>query len=171
MYWLLFIFAAIILLSVVFANMSLAPWVPTRSRDLKRIFQLSQLKPDEIFYDLGCGNGKTVIYASKNYKAKAIGLEIALPLFFVCKLRQIFHKDKNLIFKFKNLFSEDLSPADVIYFFAMPDKISGRLKDKLANEAKSGVRIISYVFPIKNWAPAVVDKPSEKDLPIYLYKI
>lgn len=150
---------------------SLAPWVPCWSKDMERIFKIASLKPGEIFYDLGCGNGKTVIYANKNFKATAIGIELALPLFLICKIRQLFNRDKNLFFKWKNLFKENLSKANVIYFFGMPNSIKNKLKQKLEKEAKLGTRIISYTFPVHGWTPEIVDKPSKKDLAIYLYKI
>ncbi len=77
----------ICLLTIAISVKSFAPWVPCRSKDLKRIFNLADLKPKEVFYDLGCGNGKTVIYANKNFQAKSIGIELALPLFLICKIR------------------------------------------------------------------------------------
>ncbi|MFH0856708.1 MAG: hypothetical protein V1860_02310 [bacterium] len=165
------VFLIILCLSICLSFSSLAPWVPCWSKDLKRIFKIANLKRGEIFYDLGCGNGKTVLYANKNFKATAIGIELALPLFIVCKMRQLLNRDKNLTFKWKNLFKEYLSKADVIYFFGMPDSIKNKLKVKIEKEAHSGARIISYVFPVRGWMPELIDKPSEKDLTIYLYKI
>lgn len=158
-------------ITVCMAFSSLAPWVPCWSKDLDRIFRIANLKQDEIFYDLGCGNGKTVIYANKNFKATAIGIELALPLFLICKIRQLFNRDKNIIFKWKNLFQENLSKADVIYFFGMPNSIKNKLKTKIEKEAKSGARIISYTFPVHGWMPELTDKPDKKDLAIYLYRI
>ena len=70
----------LVLSTVAVAGVSFAPWVPTKKSDFARIFQLANLKAGETFYDLGCGNGQLVIYAVKNFQAKAIGLEIALPL-------------------------------------------------------------------------------------------
>lgn len=155
-----------LLSTVALAGASFAPWVPARKADLSRIFQLANLKAGETFYDLGCGNGRLVVYAAKNFQAKAIGLEIALPLYLICKWRQIFNK--NTIFKYKNLFTEDLSKADVIYFFGTPRRIEQKLKAKLERETKNGARIISYVFPIMGWTPNKVDKV-DNAVPIYLY--
>jgi cyclopropane fatty-acyl-phospholipid synthase-like methyltransferase len=54
------------------------------------IFKLANLQPGEKFYDLGCGNGKVVIYAAKNFPIEAIGVELAFPLYLICKIRQFF---------------------------------------------------------------------------------
>ena len=157
----------LILSTIAIAGVSFAPWVPTRKADFARIFQLANLRAGETFYDLGSGNGQLVIYAVKNFQAKAIGLEIALPLYLICKWRQIFNP--GAIFKYKNLFTEDLSRADVIYFFGTPKTIEEKLKIKLAQEIKPGARIISYVFPIQGWLPIKIDKPNSNVAPIYLY--
>ncbi len=174
----LFIILIIILIAIclsflnaVWAANSLAPWVPSKKRDLQRIFKLAALKPNETFYDSGCGNGKVVFYACKNFPVKAVGLEIFLPLFLICKIRQFFHRGANLTFKYKNLFKEDLSAADVVYVFGMPRAIKNKLKQKLERELKPGSRVISYTFPITGWVPEIIDKPNKGKLSIYLYKI
>jgi cyclopropane fatty-acyl-phospholipid synthase-like methyltransferase len=167
---LIIILAFVFISSIAIAGLSFAPWVPAWKKDLPRIFKLAALKPGEVFYDLGCGNGKVVLYANKNFQARAIGLEISLPMYLVCKARQIFNSDKNLVFKLKNLYKEDLSRADAVYFFGMPDKVA-KLRAKLEKELKPGCRVISYVFPIAGWQEAVKDKPKPTDIAIYLYTI
>ncbi|PIT93812.1 SAM-dependent methyltransferase [Candidatus Falkowbacteria bacterium CG10_big_fil_rev_8_21_14_0_10_43_11] len=172
MFWLLLLFAIIFssLFSLAFAGFSFAPWVPCWSKDLARIFKAADLKNGEIFYDLGCGNGKTVLYAAKNFKIKAVGLELALPLYFICQCRRFFNGTKNAEFKWKNLFKEDLASADAVYFFGMPQPIHKRLKEKLERELKPGARVISYVFPVPGWTPDAIDKPTNSDAAVYLYR-
>ena len=157
--------------SMIYSVLSFAPFVPSRSRDLARIFKLADLKPGQIFYDLGCGDGKVVIYAANNYKARAVGLEILLPLYLVCKLRQVLNKRSNIEFKLKNLYKENLASADVVYFFGIPRVLNENFFLKLKRELRPGAKIISYSFKLHNWEPKVIDKPSEKDLPVYLYEI
>ena len=157
--------------SILFSVLSFAPWLPSRSRDLARIFNLADLKAGQIFYDLGCGDGRIIMFAANNYKALAIGLEISLPLYLICRLRKVFSHRSNLEFKFKNLFKEDLSPADVVYFFGIPQTINRKLAAKLKQELKPGAKVISYSFKLDDWTPKLIDKPSENDLSIYLYEI
>jgi len=42
----------ILIIMFAIAAVSFAPWVPTKSSDVKRAIQLANLKPGEIFYDL-----------------------------------------------------------------------------------------------------------------------
>ncbi|MFA5188393.1 MAG: hypothetical protein WC460_03455 [Patescibacteria group bacterium] len=168
----IFIFVLfLIILSFGLAAISFAPWVPTRKKDLPRILKLAELKPGEKFYELGCGNGRVSIYIQKNSSAQIIGLERVLPLYLICKFRQFFIKNKNLIFRRKNLFKENLSDADVVYFFGVPATIANKLKQKLARELKPGAKIISYAFLVEGWQPIVIDKPRPNDISIYVYQI
>ncbi|MBU0546035.1 class I SAM-dependent methyltransferase [Patescibacteria group bacterium] len=161
----------LILLTMGVAGLSFAPWVPARKKDVARIFALSDLKSNEVFYDLGCGDGRMIFFAAKNYGAKAIGLEIGLPLYAFCRLKQMFGEKTNAIIKFKNLFKENLGEADVVYFFGMPEKIKNKLAEKLKKEMKSGSRIISYAFHVPGLSPFAVDKPTKDEISIYLYRM
>ena len=157
--------------NIIFSVLSFAPWVPSRSRDLARIFKLADLRSGQTFYDLGCGDGKVVFYAGSHYKVKAIGLEIAWPLFLICRLKQLLFRGRAKIdFKYKNLYKENLSSADVVYFFGIPKSLNQKFFDKLKSELKPGTKIISYAFRLADWTPRLIDKPTANDLPIYLYQ-
>ncbi len=160
----------VIFFTFAWAGKSLAPWVPCRKKDVARVLKLAEIKPGEKFYELGCGDGRVVVAANKEHKANAVGLEIAIPLYIAAKIRQFFNWDKNLQIKYKNLFKEDLSDADVVYVFGMPDKLKNKLRLKLEKELKPGARVVSYVFPISGWEPVAHDKPTPTDLSIYVYK-
>jgi len=155
--------------SLVFSVLSFAPWVPSHSRDLARIFKLADLKEGQVFYDLGCGDGKIVFFASNNYRVRAIGLEISLPFYLICRFRKLFNRQADVSFKFKNLFKENLSTADAVYFFGIPATINKKLSAKLKQELKPGAKIISYAFKLNDWTPKFIDRPTKKDLPVYLY--
>jgi cyclopropane fatty-acyl-phospholipid synthase-like methyltransferase len=40
------------------------------------MLDMAQLRRGEILYDLGCGNGRIVLIAARDYQAKAFGVEI-----------------------------------------------------------------------------------------------
>ena len=171
-FWVSLILLGLMLLfafNIIFSVLSFAPWVPSRSRDLARIFKLASLKDGQLFYDLGAGDGKIVFYAGQHYNVKAIGLEISWPLFLFCRFKQFVQGNKNIEIKLKNLFEENLSAADAVYFFGMPKTINNKLNLKLRQELKPGAKIISYSFTLEGWQPAIIDKPTKEDLPIYLY--
>ena len=165
--------AILILLPCVIAGLSMAPWMPTRKKDLARINHLAALKKGEIFYELGSGDGRVSYFIAKNNPhCQVIGIEIAWPLFIYSKLKLFFAPQKNLCFKMGNIFKEDLSKADVIYVFAMKNTLNKKLKQKFNKELKKEARIISYVFSINNFSKnAHLSKNTKKDLGIYVYEI
>lgn len=152
------------------ASLSLAPWVPTRKKDFGRICRLAEFKPGDVFYELGCGTGGVIFNAAKNYDIEAIGLEIALPLYCIAKVRQWLAQKKNVQIKLRSLFKEDLSKADVIFIFGMPKPMAVKLREKLLRELKPGAKVISYVFPIEGLTPVLVDKvPNEVAINVYKF--
>lgn len=157
-----------ILISFAYAGLSMAPWVPSRKRDLERIFRLANMRPEEIFYDLGSGNGQLIFHAGR-LGYRAIGLEINWPLFLYSKIKQKIIRATNVEIKFQNLFKKNLSAADVVFIFGMP-RVARQLQNKLLTELKPGARVISYTFAFPDWQPDMVSKPTKKDVTIYLYK-
>jgi len=136
-----------ILFTIGWACLSLAPWVPTRKRDLKRICEFAEIKSREKFYDLGCGDGRLIFYIAKKYQTKSCGIELALPFYLYCQIKKWFSRNSSIQFKFKNLYNENLSDADVVFFFAASsEKITEKLQNKLKSELKPEARIISYTF-------------------------
>jgi SAM-dependent methyltransferase len=164
------IIVVVFLSSFAFAGLSLIIWLPTKSKDLNRILNLAQLKPEELFYDLGCGDGKVVMYLGKRTQAKVIGLELAWPLYLACKTKQLLAQQKNINFKLQNLFTTNLAKADVIYIFGIPEKLKDRLRPKFEQELQPGSRVISYAFKIAGWQPTLINRPIPTDVPIYFYQ-
>ncbi|MFH1536353.1 MAG: hypothetical protein ABID45_00030 [Patescibacteria group bacterium] len=157
----------LMLITVAWAGLSFAPWVPTWKKDIKRAARMIALKEGDVFYDLGCGMGGVVFYFSKKFKCQGKGIEMGMPFYFVAKFRSFFYK--NAIIKFGDLFKADLSDANAIFLFGMPDKLGKKLLIKFEKELKKGTYIISYVFPIKGLKPIKVEKPHKRNA-LYLYK-
>jgi cyclopropane fatty-acyl-phospholipid synthase-like methyltransferase len=148
--WLvLFLLTAAALISFIWV---FAPYFPTRKGHLELIKKVANLKPGDIFYELGCGDARVSIALAKAYpKANIIGLEMAGPLFFWAWVKAKLSGCKNLTIKWKNIFWQNLGEADIVYVFGMTESLNKKLKDKFVAELKPGSRIISYVFTMKAW--------------------
>lgn len=129
------------IVSVIFGS----PYVMADKKIICQALKLTGLKKDEIFYDLGCGNGDVLIEAAK-IGAEARGYEIS-PLFYLwARLRTA--KYSNIKIDYQNIFKADLAKADVIYCYLWP-KMLEKLASKFKGELKTGSRIVSVGFPIK----------------------
>src|SRR5271157_1301922 len=60
---------------------TLAPSFPTPQNIVERMLALAQVKPGEMVYDLGCGDGRIVITAAQMFHARAVGIEIRRDIY------------------------------------------------------------------------------------------
>ena len=60
----LLIIVLILAISVAWTNFVGAPWVPTSMGMVNKMLKLAEVGPDDIVYDLGCGDGRTIITAA-----------------------------------------------------------------------------------------------------------
>jgi ubiquinone/menaquinone biosynthesis C-methylase UbiE len=51
-------------------------YVPTPQEVVDQMLKLAGVHAGDIVYDLGCGDGRTVITAAKNYGVRAVGIDI-----------------------------------------------------------------------------------------------
>jgi predicted RNA methylase len=137
---------------------------------------LAELRPGDVLYDLGSGDGRVVIMAAREFGAKSIGVElrddlVKRALNNVSELKldrsvQIIHKD---------IFDVDLTSADVVFLY-LTTSANTKIKLKLEAELKLGARIISHDYEILGWKHLKVDNFCEtpsRGFPshtIYLYK-
>lgn len=145
------------------------PFAPTPKKNAKKIIDLLNLKPGQIFYDLGCGDGRFLIEAEKR-GAKAIGFEVSPWAYFYARINLAWHKSKAKIL-YKNFYYASVTDADAIFAFLM-DNVMAKVEEKLKKELKPGAKIACYGFKLPIWKPdEVIDlKPNEKKSSnIYLY--
>lgn len=144
-------------------------YVPTRKKEIKKILKVANLKSGQIFYDLGCGDGRVVEEAVKTYKVKGWGIDINPVLIFWSNLKSRFKKINNLQYKAQNIFDVDLRNVDVIYLFLMP-KLLVKLAPKLKKEARKNTLVISHAFKIDPFDSLLFKKLEGKPFPTYFYR-
>jgi len=68
-----------------FSKESLAPYIPSPEIVVDKMLEAARVKPNELVYDLGSGDGRIVIAAAMKYQARAVGVELRGDL---CKSTQ-----------------------------------------------------------------------------------
>ena len=122
-----------------------APFVPTPLPRVRKMLELAKIEPGDKVYDLGCGDGRLVHLASREKQAKAVGFELSPPIWLWAKIAQPFWNSKAKI-KFRNFYKQDISDADVIFCYLMPETLKKFQKE--LGKLKKGTRIVSYAFKI-----------------------
>ena len=136
--------------------MSIAPFVQTPLEVAKKMLNLSQVRPGEMLYDLGCGDGRLIILAAKDIGAKATGIELREDLVERAKteIKRLNLEDKVRIVQ-GNFFDVNISDADVVTLY-LTSSANERLRPKLEVELKAGARVISHDFKVPGWKPSAV---------------
>ncbi len=63
-----------------------APWVPTSMGMVRKMLDSAEVGPEDLVYDLGCGDGRTIFTAVGCYGARVVGIEIDPLRFIWCQL-------------------------------------------------------------------------------------
>ena len=73
-----------------FSKDNLAPYIPSPQEVVDRMLSAARVKPGEMVYDLGSGDGRIMITAAQKFQARAVGVELRGDL---CKSTQARIKD------------------------------------------------------------------------------
>jgi predicted RNA methylase len=156
--------------------MFIAPYVPSPIPVIQYMLKLADLKAGEVLFDLGAGDGRTVIMAAKSFGARAVGVELREDL--AKKALGTIHSnglaDRVTIVN-GDMFSVDLNSADVVFLY-LTTSANEKIRPKLETELKKGVRIVSHDYEIVGWKPVKVENFCENPKlgypshTIYLYE-
>ncbi len=127
-------------------------FVPTRHEVVKRMLELAEVGPNDVHFDLGSGDGRIVIAAVKDFKAKK-GIGIDLDPQRIKEANE--NKAKaglgdNVQFLNENIFDADLREATVVSMYLLTT-INLRMRPKLMKELKPGTRIVTHAFNMGEW--------------------
>jgi ubiquinone/menaquinone biosynthesis C-methylase UbiE len=144
------------------------PYVRTPDHVVSAMLKLAGVKASDLVYDLGCGDGRIVISAAKEYGARGVGIDIDPERIQEARDKARKAGVEALVrFEVNDLFAADIHNATVVALYLLPD-VNLRLRPKLLKELKPGTRIISHDFNMGDWKPdkqALVDVGSR----IYLW--
>jgi hypothetical protein len=126
-------------------------WVPTPQALVDRMLDMAKLTANDIHYDLGSGDGRTVITAAKR-GAQAVGVEFN-PDMVALSERAAAKEDVSGRAKFINgdIFQTDFSHATVVTLYLLPS-LNLKLRPTILR-MKPGTRIVSHAFSMDDWQP------------------
>ena len=142
-------------------------YVDSGENILRSAFKIAGLKKGEIFYELGSGIGSGLVIASREFGAKAVGIEISPFHFLISKARTI--SDKNIKVIRSNFYKIDLSKADKIYCYLTPNVLK-KLLPKFERELKKETIVIVNSFKIPGKKEFLSRKISGKTIYLYHYE-
>ena len=129
------------------------PYVPTPEKVVEEMLKMAQVGKNDVLYDLGCGDGRIVITATKKYGCRGVGIDIDPVRIKESRENAVKAKVSNRVkFIQMDLFEADISDATVVTLYLL-SKVNLRLRPKLFQELSPGTRIVSHNFNMGEWKP------------------
>ncbi len=154
---------AVLLAGLIYASSAVAqgpaeipinpPFVTTPSDVVRAMLRLASVGKDDVVYDLGCGDGRIVIAAARDFGARGVGIEISPE--HVSDARERARQAGvagRTEFHQQDLFDAEIAKETVVAIYLLPD-VNLRLRPKLLRELKPGTRVVSHTFHMGDWAP------------------
>ncbi|CAI5723735.1 unnamed protein product [Peronospora destructor] len=135
---------------------SLAPPCQSDRDVVSKIVEIACVTPDDVLFDLGCGDGRICIESAKRFGARARGVEI--EEFLIERFRELIvaNEMQQLVsVSHGDLLEEDLSEATVIVTYLLPDALDQLTPKfvKLLSQTDKNVRIICNTWGIRGLTP------------------
>ena len=130
-------------------------YVPTPRKVVEEMLRMAELRPDDVVYDLGCGDGRIVIAAAQLRGVKAVGYDIDPERVKEARANVRAAGVERLVrIEQADVFTLDLTGASVITLYLLP-QLNVRLMPQLAR-LRPGSRILSHNFDMRGAKPVEV---------------
>ncbi len=144
-------------------------YVPTGFEVVTQMLKLAEVTSKDIVYDLGCGDGRFVVTAARQFGARGVGIDIDPERIKEAhELAKRTGADDKVRFIQGDLFETDISEATVVTLYLLT-RLNLKLRPKLMKELKPGTRIVSHAFDMGDWKPEKTENVGGSS--IYLWRI
>ena len=149
------------------------PFVRSGDEIVDEMLRVARVGRDDIVYDLGCGDGRIVIAAAREFGARAIGIDIDPQR--IAEARENARAagvERRIRFEAQDLFTTDIRDASVVMLFLWPG-VNLSLRPKLMRELAPGTRVVSHWHDMGDWKPQQTIRmvSGGRERPIYLWII
>jgi ribosomal protein L11 methylase PrmA len=127
--------------------------VPTPPEVVDAMLKTARVTNNDLLYDLGCGDGRIVIAAAKEYGARGVGIDIDPTRIKEAEANAAAAGVAGRVkFIQADLFETDLRPATVVTLYLL-ESLNLKLQPKLVTELMPGTRVVSHAFSMGPWTP------------------
>ncbi len=122
-------------------------YVPTPYSVVDKMLEVCELRPSDLVYDLGCGDGRLVIAAARDWGARAVGFDLDPARLREARANVVAAGVAHLVeIRAANLLEVDLREATVVTLY-LSTELNLALLDNL-RALRPGSRIVSHDFEI-----------------------
>jgi cyclopropane fatty-acyl-phospholipid synthase-like methyltransferase len=146
-------------------------YIPTPADAVDAMLELAQVGPEDVLYDLGCGDGRLLIRAAQRWGTQGVGIDVDPVRIAQAQANAQTAGVAHLIsLTHGNLYDSDISAATVVALYLLPH-LNVRLRPRLWQQLQPGARVVSHQFNMGDWEPdrVLTLMPSEEESTIYLW--
>ena len=151
-----------------------APFVATPPDVVDRMLTFAGVKSSDVVYDLGCGDGRIVIAAAREFGARGVGVDINPALVEEARRNAALARVEHLVtFRVEDALTTDVSDATVVTLYLLASQ-NVALRPALMKQLRPGARVVSHNFAMGDWQPDVVDTFTSADRQtrtLYMWRI
>jgi len=143
---------------------------PTPMPVVEAMLDLAAVRPGDVVYDLGCGDGRIVIAAAKR-GARGVCVDIDARRIAESRARAG-ELAGRIEFRNEDLLRSDLGDATVVMLFLSPE-LNLELRPRL-QKLKPGTRVVSHWHDMGDWKPDQVVKirgPWGRERTLFLWRL
>jgi len=123
-----------------------APWTPTPMGKIHKMLSMAEVGPDDLLYDMGCGDGRMVVTAARRYGARAVGIEIDPLRYLWCQfLVSLLGLRERVRIVYGDFYTQDLHDANVVTCYLL-QSTNEKLESKFKQELPANARVVSHEF-------------------------
>ena len=128
-------------------------FIPTPTVVIEGMFALLQVTPQDVIYDLGCGDGRILIAAAQQFGAQGVGIDVDGDRIQEATTNAKTAGVSDLVtFHHQNLYESDFSAATILILYLLTH-LNLKLKPQLFRQLKPGTRVVSHDFDMGDWTP------------------
>jgi len=129
----------------------LAPFVATPMNVVLKMLELAEVNRNDVVYDLGCGDGRIIITAAKDYSARGVGIDINPKRIYESREAAIEAGVQDLVeFRIQDATKTDISKATKVLLYLLPES-NEILRPKFEEQLKPGVLLVTHNYHIPGW--------------------
>lgn len=120
------------------------PFISLPQKTLEEIISYIPILSSDVFYDLGCGDGRVLLLAAKKQpNAQFVGIEKAIFPYFLAKLKCRRHKNIKILWG--DITKVNIAGASIVFIYLLPE-LTSKIISKLKNK---NVVVVEYPLDIK----------------------
>jgi uncharacterized protein (TIGR03000 family) len=149
-------------------------YVPTDEAIVDKMLEMAKITKEDVVYDLGCGDGRIVVTAAKQFGARGVGIDID-PDRIKDSLANVKKNKVEKLVEIRQgdaLLVADISKATVVMLYMLPE-FQAKLAPILKRELKKGTRVVAHDYVLPGWEAAQEEEVAGIFRPhaLYLYRV